>query len=224
MQIDSIRIYLFITLFTTYVYNRDFFLDIYRNYSMTAEIRIASYIQSMYCPNYISIKLIKNVLKHEVINQVGSYVWSHLKNLAESSSPVKVEAQGLLSDIDLNDRFNLDIRSFSRNFEHSLFFDEYNLGINSEANIIFGTESYLPRTASYNFTVDLFGESINVFELTAHMQGFEHMVESIFGPNGAYNEEGFKRKVGYWTNYFKDKIVTEDCKWTTYKVDHVFWL
>lgn len=180
---------------------------------MEAEIRIASYIQSMRCPDYISIKLIKNVLKHEVINQVGSYVWSHLKNLATSSSPVKVEAQGLLSDIDSSNRFNLDIRRFSRNFEYSLFFDEYNFGGNSDANVIFGTESYLPRTASYNFTIDLFGESINVFELTAHLQGFEHMAESIFGPNGAYNEEGFNRKVGYWTSYFKDKIVPEECKY-----------
>lgn len=180
---------------------------------MEAEIRIASYIESMRCPDYISIKLIKNVIKHEVINQVGSFVWSHLTNLAKSSSPVKVEAQGLLSDIDLNNKFNLDRRSFSRNFEHSLFFDEYNFGANSDANVIFGTESYLPRTASYNFTVNLFGESINVFELTAHMQGFEHMVESIFGPNGAYNEEGFKRKLGTWANYFKDKIVPEECKY-----------
>lgn len=179
---------------------------------MEAEVRIASYIQSMRCPDYISIKLVKNVLKHEVINQVGSYVWSHLRNLAKSSSPVKVEAQGLLSDIDLDNRFNLDIRSFSRNFENGLFFDEYNFGVNADSNIIFGTESYLPRTASYNFTVDLFGESINVFELTAHAQGFEHMFESIFGPNGAYNEEGFKRKVDYWTGFLKDKIMPEECK------------
>lgn len=193
---------------------RDFFFEIYKNFDENTEIRIASYLQAMQCPDYISIKSIKRVLKTEEINQVGSYVWSHLNNLAKSASPVRVEAQGLLLDQDLGTKFKLDIRKFSRNFERSIFFDEYNFGASSEANLIFGTESYIPRTISLNFTADLFGESVNLFEISARMQGFEHMVESIFGPKGPLNTEKLVDQFKFLKNYFnKIPIVNrEDSK------------
>lgn len=107
---------------------RDFFMDSYANYTLNSEIRTFSYLQAMRCPDYMSINRIKKILEHEEINQVGSFVWSHLKNLAKSSSPIRIEAQGLLLNDDLTDKFNMDIRKFSRNYEHSLFFDEYNFG------------------------------------------------------------------------------------------------
>lgn len=151
---------------------------------MNSEIRIASYLQMMRCPDYVTIKNIKYVLDNEEINQVGSYVWSHLNNLAKSASPVRVAAQGLLVDGDLGTKYKLDIRKFSRNFEHSLFFDEYNFGGFSEANLIFGTESYMPRALSFNLTADLFGESVNFFEGSVRMQGFEELVQTYFGPKG----------------------------------------
>ena len=107
---------------------RSFFLETYANYSINSEVRIFSYLQAMRCPDYKSINFIKTVLELEEVNQVGSFVWSHLTNLAKSSSPVRIEAQGLLLNDDLSDKFKLDIRKFSRNYEHSLFFDEYNFG------------------------------------------------------------------------------------------------
>lgn len=165
--------------------NREFFLDYYRNYTANSELRIASYLEAIRCPDYLSIKYIKFVLKSEEVNQVGSFVWSHLKNLAKSASPIRVAAQGLLVDDDLGQKYRMDIRKFSHNFEQSLFFDEYNVGMLTDSNLIFGTDSYMPRSASFNFTVDLFGESVNIFEVSAYMQGFEHMIEGIFGPKGS---------------------------------------
>jgi hypothetical protein len=38
-------------------------------------------------------------------------------------------------------------------------------GGNYESNVIFSPKSYLPRSATLNVTVDLFGESINIFEV-----------------------------------------------------------
>lgn len=186
--------------------NREFFLDFYRNFTVNSELRIASYLEAMRCPDYLSVKHIKYVLKSEEVNQVGSFVWSHLKNLAKSASPIRVSAQSLLGDDDLGKKFKLDIRKFSHNFEQSLFFDEYNVGMNTDSNLIFGTDSYLPRAASLNFTVDLFGESINVFEVSAYMQGFEHIIEGIFGPNGPLSTKGFSDKVEAVRHYFKNKV------------------
>lgn len=167
----------------------------------------------MRCPDYMSIKIIKYVLQHEEVNQVGSFVWSHLTNLAKSASPIHVEAQGLLLDGDLGNKFKMDIRKFSRNFENSLFFDEYNIGANAASNIIFGTDSYMPRGASFNFTADLFGESVNFFEFSTRMEGFEHMVETIFGPKGPLNTQKFMEAFnGFTTKYFRNNDNSDESK------------
>jgi hypothetical protein len=39
-------------------------------------------------------------------------------------------------------------------------------GGNYESNVIFSPKSYLPRSATFNVTVDLFGESVNIFEVS----------------------------------------------------------
>ncbi|CAD7080164.1 unnamed protein product [Hermetia illucens] len=189
--------------------NRPFFLSVYQNFTENAEIRILSYIQAMRCPDYHSIRQIKHILETEEVNQVGSYVWSHLTNLAKSASPVRVEAQGLLTDGDLSDKFKMDFRRFSRNFEHSLFFDEYNFGTATDGNLIFGTDSYLPRLVSLNFTADLFGESVNFFELSTRIQGFEQFFASIFGPKGPLNSNYLRKKFTFLNKYFGDDTVEE---------------
>jgi hypothetical protein len=75
---------------------REFFFDIYRNSTQSAEVRITSYLQVMKCPSYLTIKSIREFLKKEKVNQVGSFVWSYLTNLGKTSSPLKVEMQALL--------------------------------------------------------------------------------------------------------------------------------
>lgn len=89
---------------------RDFFVDIYQNVTEPVEIRTASYLQFMKCPNYLTIKQLKAFLQNEPVNQMGSFVWSHLTNLAKTSSPQKVEMQGLLADLKLDDKFKMDFR------------------------------------------------------------------------------------------------------------------
>lgn len=186
--------------------NRDYFLHTYQNVMINSELRIAAYLETMRCPDYITVKYIKYILQTEEVNQVGSFVWTHLKNVAKSASPIRVPIQALLGDDDLGKKYHMDFRKFSRNYENSLFFDEYNMGLSSDANFIFGTDSYLPRSASYNFTVDLFGESVNIFEVSAYMQGFEHIIEGIFGPKGPLSSKGFSDNVEAVKNYFKQKL------------------
>lgn len=40
-------------------------------------------------------------------------------------------------------------------------------GANYESNVIFSPSSYVPKSAMLNLTVDLFGESINLLEVSA---------------------------------------------------------
>lgn len=185
---------------------RDAFARLYEDADENAEVRIAAYQQIMRCPSKHSVKRIKHVLQTEAVNQVGSYVWSSLHNLAKSASPLNVEVQSLLVDEELNARFKLDIRKFSRNFEQSLFFDQYNVGTRFDADLIFGTESFMPRTVGFNITADLFGESVNLFEITTRMEGMEKLAEKTFGPKGPLNSKYVNDKLGavskLWSDYF----------------------
>lgn len=60
---------------------------------------------------------------------MATFVWSHLNNLGQSSLPSRVEIQGLLSGNTMPQlEDNPDFRMFSRNYEQSVFFDQYNAG------------------------------------------------------------------------------------------------
>jgi len=146
---------------------------------------------------------VKAFLDIEHVNQVGSFVWSHLTNLAKTSSPQKLELQGLLADNKLEDKFKLDFRKFSKNYEYSLFFDEYNFGLTGESNVVFGIESYIPRSIFFNGTINLFGNSVNPFEFNIRMQGLEKYVESIFGLDGPLNFDRMMDKFGFVYDKFK---------------------
>lgn len=191
---------------------RNVFLAVYENQNENAEVRIAAYQQVMRCPSKSSVKRIKSVLQTEEVNQVGSYVWSSLSNLAKSASPLNVEVQSLLVDEELSSRFKLDLRKFSRNFEQSLFFDEYNVGTRFDANLIFGTESFLPRAIGFNVSADLFGESVNLFEVSTRMEGLEQLAEKAFGPSGIVKSKYFGESMKFLNKMWSDRFSGEETK------------
>ena len=124
---------------------------------------------------------------------MGSFVWTHLTNLQETSNPSKQQIRQMLSSETLRAKFSTDARKFSRNVEVSTFSDEWNAGGTAEANVVFSPESYLPRSATLNLTVDLFGESVNLLEVGARVQGFEPLVESVFGPSGLFPDQSIEK-------------------------------
>ncbi|XP_053663269.1 uncharacterized protein LOC128712401 [Anopheles marshallii] len=190
---------------------KDYFLKVYSSFQQDVEVRIAAYLQAMRCPDYLSVKLIKHVLKTEEVNQVGSFVWSHLTNLAKSASPVRVATQGLLAENGENfgKKFRRDVRMFSRNYEQTLFFDEYNFGLTVDSNVIFSTESYLPRSVRLNLTTDLFGESINFLELNVRLEGLEDSVHRFFGPNGTYSAKIVNEQLMKHMKFLRQYIPTQ---------------
>lgn len=143
------------------------------------------------------------------MSTVGSFVWSHLTNLLASSSPTRIEIQSLLTDRGLNDKFNSDIRKYSRNYERSFFSEEYNLGGTFQANVIFSSKSYVPRTLTFNVTLDLFGESVNVMEVTMRMEGMEFYAEKFFGPDGPLANDKITRHI---TSFLRSLRSTQENK------------
>lgn len=173
--------------------DRSSLLSFYRNTKQDTELRIAAYLAIMQCPSAQLLEEIKLALTHENVNQVGSFVWTHLTNLQETSSQSKQAVRQLLASDFLRNKFNTDARKFSRNLEASTYWPDSNIGGSVESNIIFSSQSYLPRSANLNLTLDLFGQSVNLLELGARLEGFESLVESFFGPGGIFPDDTIQK-------------------------------
>lgn len=160
-----------------------------------SEIRIAAYKTLMECPSEEVLRKVKTTLNNEEVNQVGSYVWSHLTNLMESADPHKQAIRTILEDETLQKEFDMDKRKFSRNYEGSLFIEKLNTGATVEGDMIWSSKSFIPRSAMLNLTVDLFGSAINLFEIGGRAEGLEYFLESYFGPNGYFTDNDVQSAV-----------------------------
>ncbi|ROT70456.1 beta-1,3-glucan-binding protein precursor [Penaeus vannamei] len=170
-------------------YDYSHLLAAFEDESQDTEIRIASYLALMTCPNQDLINTIKDRLTSEGVNQVGSFIWTHMTNMQESAAPEKQWIRQLIGEELLQKKFSTEALKFSRNYESSFFMNEINTGATVESNVIFSSKSYLPRSAMFNLTLDLFGQSINFFEVGGRIEGFEAYIERFFGPRGYYPEE-----------------------------------
>lgn len=155
-------------------------MRIFSNSELDSELRINAYLALMSCPSSPILRLVTRTLEQEEINQVGSFVWTHLTNLQETSNPMKQEIKRILSRETLQKTFDLDKRKFSRNIEKSFFSDMLNSGAVMESNIIWSGESFVPRSASLNLTVDLFGHSVNFLEVGGRVEGMNRVLQKVF--------------------------------------------
>ena len=155
---------------------------VFRSREADSELRINAYLALMQCPTEFLISTIRRTLESEDVNQVGSFIWTHLTNLMETSSPFKQQARLILEDTKLQKEFDLDKRKFSRNIEKSLFSQMLNSGGSIESNLIWSTKSFVPRSASVNLTVDIFGQAINLVEVGGRVQGLDGVLERFFSP------------------------------------------
>jgi hypothetical protein len=162
-------------------------LDILRSAYTDSELRINAYLALMRCPSESTLITVRRLLESEQINQVGSFIWTHLTNLMETASPLKQEIKAILENEKLKKEFDLDKRKFSRNIEWSAFNDAINTGAALESNLIWSSQSFVPRSAMVNLTVDLFGQSVNLVELGGRVQGLDAILENLFSdaPEGS---------------------------------------
>jgi len=170
-------------------------MTVFASIEEDSEIRISAYKSLMECPSVELISKVKEVLNKEQVNQVGSYVWSHLTNLMETSDPHKQAIRSILEDETLKVEFDMDKRKYSRNYEGSLFIEKLNTGATAEGDIIWSSKSFIPRSAMVNLTVDLFGSAVNLFEIGGRVEGLEYFIESYFGPNGYFSEKDVQTAV-----------------------------
>ncbi|XP_068239146.1 LOW QUALITY PROTEIN: uncharacterized protein [Palaemon carinicauda] len=174
-------------------YDRSDILRLFQDESFDPELRIAAYLSLMSCPTPTLINIVKERLTSEGVNQVGSFIWTHMTNMQESAAPEKEWMHEMIGEENLQKKFSTEALKFSRNYESSIFTNVLNVGASVESNIIFNSKSYLPRSGMLNLTMDLFGESINFLEVGGRIEGFEAYIERFFGSNGYFPEEHIEK-------------------------------
>lgn len=141
-----------------------------------------------------------------------SFVWTHLTNLKETSSQWRREIFHILQEYKLPENITTDARFYSRNYENSVFNENLDVGATLDSNVIFSTQSYLPRSATLNLTLDLFGEMINVFEVGTRLEGFEDLIEDLFSKTGIFPEESLRAMLKNLRNESSNNEITSDIK------------
>ncbi|XP_071953839.1 apolipophorins-like [Antedon mediterranea] len=170
--------------------NRDIMLNMYKDKKEDSEIRIEAFRGAMKCLDANMIQKVIEQMEIEKSDQVGSYVWSFLKNLNTTSDPLKQDHRAIVQESGALKRFRMDPRKFSRNMELSFFNDTTGFGATLESDVIFSSQSFIPRQVSVDSKIDLFGFSIDLLEIGGRVEGIQYFLESMAGPDGLLKENG----------------------------------
>ncbi|XP_018393503.1 PREDICTED: apolipophorins [Cyphomyrmex costatus] len=149
-----------------------------------SEIRIKSYLSLVVCPCQHVAGGLKEILDKETVNQVGSFIQSHLRNLRASAEPTKAEAKKHLGQIKPRTKFPEDFRKFSVNNELSYNIGGIGLGNTLESNVIYSQHSFVPRSINLNLSTEIFGRAFNYLELNTRIENLDRLIEHYFGPKG----------------------------------------
>ncbi len=185
-------------------------LAMYKNQHFDSELRIAAYRAIMSCPSENIMAAISEVMQDEQSEQVGSYVWTHLSNLNETSDPQKLSLKKWVQDSGVFASFSkVDPRKFSRNIELSWYNDEMGSGLTLDGDMIFSAQSFLPRQMKLNTTVNLFGYAINLFEVGGRLEGMHQFLEKYLGPQGFFKQHSLKELMEDYQQKQQESLLNE---------------
>lgn len=181
--------------------------QLYNIFSRTeeqVEVRIAAYLGAMNCADRELVRRIKRVYDSERLIQLKAFIYSHVTNLQESSSPLKENIKKILLEFHFDPQ-PLDIRKYSQYVEWSTYFERMNMGGEFESAVIYNQDSFLPRSIMTNFTSFYHGNVLNIMEVGGRVEGLDHFLESLFSPTGEYGRMSFsdfaKNMVGMGDKY-----------------------
>uniref|UniRef100_A0A2M3ZDY1 Putative apolipophorins n=1 Tax=Anopheles braziliensis TaxID=58242 RepID=A0A2M3ZDY1_9DIPT len=162
-------------------------LGILKDTNEDSEIRIHAYLALVECPSASVANELKALLDQEKVYQVGSFITSHLASLRNSVDPTREAARAHFGKLRTSNKFPLDFRRYSFNREFSYAIESLGVGASAESSVIFSQKSFLPKSVGLNFTAELFGNGLNVFELEARQDNLERLIEHYFGPKGFFS-------------------------------------
>ncbi|CAL4061027.1 unnamed protein product [Meganyctiphanes norvegica] len=168
-------------------------MEILRDSLDDVDVRISAYLSLVPCVSEhpYFFRDIQDLLEHEEVNQVGSFIWTHVNNLVHSAK-VGIDSEKLskfASAYHLKDKWDTNAWKSSRNYRVDRFNEQRTFGTSMDTDIIFKPDSYLPFQAKVNFTLDVLDKSFNVLEIGGTFKRFENHVDNILSNNGYFNNE-----------------------------------
>jgi len=176
---------------------RNSLFEVLADSSRPVNDRIAAYLMIMRShPTIANLERVIEIMLDEPLMQLKAFVFSHIENVLESEEPLVQELKrklfGALGNRQLPE-YPKDPLRYSRNVEKSKAFTvpyfNKTLATQIESNFIFEPQHYIPRHIMLNTTLNIFGQSWNVFETAVEMQGFETALEAVFGPMGYFPDD-----------------------------------
>lgn len=162
-------------------------ISVMKNREEDSEVRIEAYLTAMECPNGNLANEVVALLDTEKINQVGTFINSHIDSIKASTDPKREMARHHFRNVRTSKKFPFDPRRYSFNREVSYAIDNLGLGSAVDTSVIYSQRSFLPRSLKMNVTGNLFGNAFNFFELSARQENLESVIEHYFGPRGFFN-------------------------------------
>ncbi|XP_055383893.1 apolipophorins [Condylostylus longicornis] len=164
-------------------------LSILRDYNEDSEIRIEAYLSLVQCPNGDIANQLSDIINNEKVNQVGSFITTHLKSIRDSTDFTKSALKHHLNNIRITKKFPIDPKRYSFNNELSYSIDSLGIGASIDTNVIYSQKGFLPRSLRLNITNEAFGTSFNTFEFNVRQENIEKILEHFFGPKGFFSQE-----------------------------------
>ncbi|XP_075454563.1 apolipoprotein B-100 [Ascaphus truei] len=197
---------------------RGILVQTFQESSSPVEKRLSAYLMLMKNPSQSDLRKVIRALVKDENEQVKSFVASHIANILNSEAPETQELKGKVEESLKSTQIPsvMDFRKFSRNYKISKSvlvpgLDE-TLAAKAEGNVIFDSGSYMPKEAMLQATLDVFGESIDMFEVSVEGNGLEPTMEALFGKGGFFPDSAMKAL--YWVDgKVPDKMTEILYKW-----------
>lgn len=119
---------------------------------------------------------------------VGGFIVSHLRNLKTSADPDKQKSKKTFASVNTNKKYPFDANKYSFNSEYTHAFDSFGLSTTSENNVIYSQNSFLPTSATFNMSAEIFGLNTNFLEIDVRQENFHKILEHYLGPLGNLNQ------------------------------------
>ncbi|GCC30238.1 apolipoprotein B-100 [Chiloscyllium punctatum] len=184
--------------------SRNALLRIYTDEKSSVLKRLGAYLIVMKDPSSANLRRIIRNLKEIKNEQVESFVSTYLRNILKSESPAVQVLQKKLSDSleDNKIRPPRNVKGLSRNYDLYKKFKiprvKNPLEAGLQSNVIFEPEKDMPSAVMLETTLNIFGQSIDFFELGLDGSGFEPSLEALFGPKGIFPNSAMKAL--YWVD------------------------
>ncbi|XP_053316213.1 apolipoprotein B-100 [Spea bombifrons] len=194
-------------------------VGVFQDSSSPAQKRLAAYLMVMKDPSESSLREITNTLNTETNEQVKNFVASHIVNILKSEAPetqlLKGNLEELLKDIGVPEVIG-GFTKLSRNYQISKNVHvpgaDGALGAKLEGNVIFDSGSYMPEETMLEATLDVFGQSFDMFEVSIEGKGFQPTLDALFGKGGFFPD--CTMKALYWADgKVPDKVTEILFKW-----------